>query len=230
MEDINQNLVTISNKLVTACYNLTLSEKRLLLCVLSKINNNPNDFETLELDKFYYISVQEYADLYRINRHTAAIDAKKAVKKLFGRFVRIAEVDGTVETHWVSSVKYFTDGSCIGIKWSPDIIPLISELRRNFQSYRLRFLAKMSSYYAVRYYELLESALQKNQNKLEFSIDELKKMFVIEEKYKLFADLKKRVIEKPIKDLVQNTNLNVSIHYRKNGRQISSVIFLVNRV
>lgn len=249
--DTGKYLVTVSNTLINASYSLSLVEKRLLMLFISRINNVINkeegkekdNLEIIDVNNWYSVSINDYATIYAIRLKTAKHELKLVVNKLhLSEVTYTNENNMQVQTNWISSqAKYNNKNHTIEIRWASDVIPIISQLRRDFTSYRLRVLSTLDSIYAIRYYELFISELNKqhkNHLKIILGRQEIHDMFKLGNNYRDFSDFRKRVIESPISKINndKNCNINVSIHdeygnklYEKRGKEVVRVTFLVGR-
>ena len=247
---MENNVVTVSNTFVQASYSLNLIEKRLILACLSKIDNNisklegreRDTLETINSDTYYKLSVIDYAELYNITYEKAKDELVIAIDKLYSREVRYTDKNNnTIRTRWISSaIEYDKVTHSISIAWAIGIIPLISELRGNFTSYKMRFLAGLSSSYSIRWYEIFIMELAKSHKHeiiVELSIDTIRTMFELQNKYALFGDFVKRVIDGPLKEINETKigNIQVSIYdkygnkmYIKRGKQVVGIKFKVS--
>jgi len=247
---MENNLVTMSNTLLKASYEISLVEKRLLLAFISQIDNDicrkegreKDNLPIITSDTRYTLDVKSYADLYSIDYEAAKDELEIAVDKLFQKEVTFTTDEGKITTRWIGSkIKYTKGEHTLGLKWASDIIPFISELRDNFTSYRLRFLSTISSVYALRLYELFIMELNrsyKSHVEVTVTVEQLRDMLALGNKYTLFADFRKRVIEEPISQLNKDKNSNITISitdkdgkklYNKKGKQVVSITFRIKR-
>jgi plasmid replication initiation protein len=247
---MENNLVTMSNTLLRASYEISLVEKRLLLAFISQIDNDickkegaeRDNLPTITSDTRYTLDVKAYSNLYNIEYEAAKNELEVAVDKLFQKEVTFTTPEGRVTTRWIASkIKYTKGEHTLGLKWASDIIPFISELRDNFTSYRLRFLSTISSVYALRLYELFIMELNrsyKSHVELTIPVEQLRDMLALGNKYTLFSDFRKRVIEEPINQLNKDKNSNITVSiadgtgkklYNKKGKQVVSITFRVKR-
>ena len=248
---MKDNLVTVSNTFIQASYELSLVEKRLLLAFISQVDNDickeegkeRDSLEVITSDTLYNLNVKAYSELYDINYETAKEELSEAVDKLFQKEVTYRPEEGTeVTTRWISSKVTYTKGEhIIGLKWASDIIPLISELRCNFTSYKLRFLRTLGSVHSIRLYEIFIMELNKSHKssiELTLNVQELREILKLEHKYPLFADFMKRVILDPIQAINSDTNTNIAVSvedangnklYVKKGKKVVAITFKISR-
>ena len=57
---------------------------------------------------------------------------------------------------WVSGISYVEGAGIVKLRFSPEVIPLITQLEQNFTSYELEQVKHLNAY-ATRLYELLAS-------------------------------------------------------------------------
>jgi hypothetical protein len=101
--------------------------------------------------------------------------------------------------------------------FSPEIVPLLSDLRANFTQFLVKDVAKFTSIYSFRIYQLLMQ--YKSTGYIKISIDDLRYMLVLQNKYPLVADLKKRAIDVAVDEINEKSPYNVQCEFIKKGRK-----------
>ena len=96
-------------------------------------------------------------------------------------------------------------------------------MKNQFTIYRLRDIAKLTSSYAIRLYEMLVQWKSTGARTVE--IEWLKDAFLLNGKYPSIKDFKARVLEPAIDQINQTTNLWVSWDQKKTGRKVTHIIF-----
>ena len=135
-------IVTQSNHLVQARYNLPLGEQRLVLTMISKIQPEDEDF------KPHRISVSELAEFLGIDKGSAYRECKKITENLLKRVLSIEEPDGLLQTNWVSSAKYIDGTGTVNLTIDPSLKPYLLQLKSNFTSCRLEMLLSFKKKFA----------------------------------------------------------------------------------
>ena len=154
MNKSKKDLVVKDNALINASYYLSLTEQRLILLAIIQARaeklTNSNEFK---------VRVSSYINAFGVERSTAYEALQKAVDTLINRrfsYYRIVnDQQEKVTTNWVQSVAYATNESYIKIKFTDDVMPLITQLEKHFTSYQLEQVKDLSSIYAIRLYEVL---------------------------------------------------------------------------
>jgi plasmid replication initiation protein len=225
---MTNNLIVKSNQVVEAGYELTTNEQRLILLGISKIPKeqdvNPNIG--------YEITAQEFATAYNIHPKTAYRELKEATNKLYERSIIIRNEQQTMKVRWASSIitdnPYFSDvlpnedWKRVVLFFSPQIVPYLSNLKTNFTQYLQSDISNVSGAYTIRFYELV--CQYRTIGKREISIQDLRFILNIGDKYPLFYDFKRRVIEPSIKEINDKTPIQISYEQKKKGKTVVGIV------
>ena len=126
---------------------------------------------------------------------------------------------------WVSGISYVEGAGIIKLRFSPEVIPLITELEKNFTSYELEQVSSLTSAYAVRLYELLIAWRSVGKTPV-FELDDFRSKIGLEaDTYKLMSDFKKRVLDHSITQINTHTDITVTYEQHKSGRIITGFSF-----
>ena len=82
-------------------------------------------------------------------------------------------------------------------------------------------LNSLNSFSSMRIYEIMKSS--GNIKEFTFTIEEIKKMLGIENKYKKFNGFKEKVLEYSLKDINKNSDINLDYEFIKIGRSYISI-------
>ncbi len=213
--------VTKANHLIEASYRLTLEEQRLVLACISKID--PRD--TLEkASRPITITANEYAELFNIDRRSSYQQLKLALGKLWDREIIFME-DGKKTTHrWLpDKIEYPEREGKVEMCFNTSILPYLTGIRENFKSYQLRQIASLRSNYTIRIYELLNQYLDTGWR--DISLDNLRDILQVGDKYERYTDLRKWVIEPAQKEMKAKTNITFAFKPKRLGRKITVLHF-----
>jgi plasmid replication initiation protein len=100
-------------------------------------------------------------------------------------------------------------------------------LNREFTSYQLRQIGSLSSFYAVRLYELMSQFVKLKQR--DCSLERFREMLDLGEKYPNVKDLRRWVIDPALSELNKNTDLAVSVEPQRKGRKIVGFSFTITK-
>lgn len=213
-------IVTQSNQLVQARYNLPLAEQRLVLTMISKIQPDDEDF------KPYRISVGELAEFLGVDKGSAYRECKRITESLLQRVVSINEPDGLLQIGWVSSAKYIDGAGMVNLSFDPLLKPYLLQIKSNFTSCKLGILLRFKSQYSVRIYTLLKQYEYLKEREIELQV--LREMLGIgNNQYKLYADFKRHVLLAIQKELKEKADIYFDFDETKYGRQVGAIRFRI---
>lgn len=208
------------NYLVEASYKLSLMEQRIMLFAISRLDpRNPQDkhsFHVSELLEFY--PDLEPSSAYR--------HLREAVYKLSERWVRTEDPEKVREFRWVESRTYFKDEGRIDIIFTKSIMPYLFQLESQFTKYQLENVASFRGTYSIRIYELLTQ--YKTLGEREFSVDELKDLLQVADKYPRFNSFNERVLTPALEEINERSDLLISVEPKKRGRKVTALTFKIS--
>lgn len=127
------------------------------------------------------------------------------------------------EFRWVQRVNYIKNEARIELRFSKDILPYLTNLSERFTRYSLSDVAKMSSSYAIRLFELLTQ--YSNMGMREIELNQLRQWFMLENKYPSIKDFKVRVLDPAVRQINDYSTLQVTWSQRKTGRKVTHLQF-----
>lgn len=217
------DIIKKDNRMIEARYKVSIHEQRLLLAVLAQIRSDDEDF------KKYTINVQDIAKAHGL---TAGKDLYKQLYQA-ARTLRAAEVDISIgETKrfvgWLNYVEYIEGKGKLVISFNSDLKPYLLQLKSNFTQYKFTAVANFKSLYSIRFYEFLKMNQYHGGGSIffiQYSINDLRNILHIQpDQYKKNKDFRVKVIEPALKEIQDQTDLNIlNVEYLKDGKIISAV-------
>ena len=234
-------VVTQSNELVLARYSLPVSEMRLLMTVIAKIQ--PNDTKLT----VYPVPIAEFANFLRIDKNSAYREMQYISHSLLSRVVTIKKQDGGIlQTHWVASADYKPGSGVVEIRLDEMMIPYLIGLTHNFTQCKLGMLLSFKSVYTNRLYMILKQKRDYNPyaKTYEFDLGELRKLLGVSveriprtdkfdkaqeaiELYPEYPNFKQRVLEAAKKELTAKADISFEYEEIRHGRRVASISFRV---
>lgn len=212
-------MVSKGNQLIHAGYTLSISEQRVILLCLAKLDSRqkiPNNYE-------FSISVDDLHNEIGITRENAYRDLRNAVDSLYNRTIKLDPDEPGTERRWLYEKAFFKSDGSVTLFFSPSIIPYISELKKRFTTYRLKDVAKFKCSYSIRFYEVLMQWKDKTELKVEVSW--IRGALQLGDKYPRVSDIKKYVVIPAINDINNFSNLTVTFSQVKRGREVTHFVF-----
>lgn len=221
-----RQLVVKSNHIIEASYRLSVAEQRVILSAISQVRRD----KPVTDEVMYSVTAAELAQLCGTDPKTAYRDLQHAAERLQTRRVSLLlEPDGiTIRskrrrvTCWVQTVDYIDQEGRIEMRFGKDILPYLTGLQREFTRYALSDVAKMTSAYGIRLYELL---VQWPEGHREVALDDLRRWLQLEERYPSIKDLKRRVLDPAVEQINEHSPLMLTWSQRKTGRKVTHLVF-----
>ena len=209
-------MVSKANTLISANYDLSLQEQKIILTLVSLIDSTKdNSFNVFNM------RIADFCGLLGVE-NTNHTHVRKVSKKLMTRVVEIEDEDRVLQVHWLSSCEYMKHTGIVKMELHRELMPYLLQLKSKFTSYYLSNVLKMKSKYSIRLYEILKSHQFKREVMIE--VDVLKKMLKCET-YEKFANLKQKVISVAVREINTHTDMFVEYEAVKEGRKVWAVSF-----
>ena len=215
---MENNLIVKSNDLVQARYELSLNEQKIILYAVSKLDEKQEDFNIIKLD------IREFFKLLGTSKERYS-EIREIVKELREKTLIINTDEGELITGWLASMFYKKNTGTIELEFSKNLVPYLLQLKEKFTRYQLKNILYLSNKHSIRIYELLKQ--YENIGNRTFTVDELKKILMLEGQYKAFTDFDKRVLKPTMEEINDYTDLKVSYEKVKKGRAIYSIRYKI---
>ena len=215
---MGNKLVVKSNKLIEARYTLSLNEQKIVLYAVSKLDTTKDKFNILELE------TREFMQLLNTSQFRYT-EIRELVSNLMSKQVRIETDKRDLVANWVSSIDYIKDTGLIELEFSEKLIPYLLQLKEQFTRYELKNILYLKNKHSIRVYELLKQ--YQTIGYRAFTIEELKKILMLEDKYEQFRDFNKSVLKPSMEEINEFTDLNIDIELIKQGRKVVSLKYII---
>lgn len=216
-------LVSKENTLITSSRTeLSLQQLRILAYLISKIKPGDAEGTIYEFDiseflkvcgkdnnGFYYGSIKE--DIKSIKDISSWIEVNPSTGE-------------EVLFSWLDKVVIIRKTGKVRVSFHSSVTPYLFDLTDHFTVYNLRNVLCLSSKYSFRLYEIFTAYKYKKVYIVQ--IEELKKR-IGAENYKLFGNLKQRILDPSVKEINEYTDLNVTMEVRKINKQADSLVFTI---
>lgn len=217
------HLVTQSNRLIEAGHTLTLNEKRLVLACAAKLDPR----KPLPVDGTVKLTAVDFAQTFGIDRRDAYQALEDASDRLYARSIKEIRngARGRIERNirWVWMSEYAPGEGYVTLGFSPDVVPYLTMLHKEFTTYELRNVGKLSSFYSIRIYELC--AQFRRTGFREITLENLRDMLNLGDKYSDVKNLRVRVIDPAVADINENTDLRILAEPMRKGRKVTGFRF-----
>lgn len=234
--DIKELSVTQSNPLIEATYpriiqkrdgtetidlKVTTRAHKVSRLIVSLINPDDDDLRLYRID---IATLKSYLG-YKADSPNGRFyqDLKDIAHRLNKQPIEIRpEAKRVLTAYFISSFEINYKTSEVIFEISGQLKPFLMQLKRNFTSFDLENIPRLSSGYSIRLYELL--CQYKPLGKRTFhDLDQLQLM--LGSAYEKYSHFKARVLEPTRKDITKNTNITFEYKELKEGKKVTGLTF-----
>ena len=243
--ELSKRKVVEHNSLITSIAKMDKTPLKMFELAVSCI-----DTEEPPKDHTVYLSKEELFTFFKVSDNDKHSRFKQAVENMQKQaFFKIKEkkehgfeFENIVPIPYVKWTDYHDE---VTIRFSPEIMPYLINLKKNFTQHALSDISELNSKHSI----ILYRWLSMNYNQYEhysykggrreeqveayrnpsISIRELREMTDIVNEYKLFADLEKWILKKPLEEINDHTSFTVTYDKVKKGRSIDSIVFHITK-
>jgi plasmid replication initiation protein len=230
--------VTMTNALARAGAGLTLSEKRIMILAIAKLDSRHDVPITHPVVR---IDAKEYGETYKVDPHTAYDALKAAAKALFERKITFYEPEHkrtltkkqkppVTEMRWVGRATYQKGDGWIELAFWHEIVPHLMGLKKQFTTYQLQQAHALRSIYSWKLLELLMSFAKDGEGWMQISIEDFcTAMEATEKQRQNFGEIRRRIIEPAVKELRKKDNWLIEWRPVGGGRRVKGLHFAFQR-
>jgi len=221
-------LIVKDNALIQASYTLDTVEQRLILLAIAEARQTGHGITENSLLE---VHASSYINTFNVEKHTAYTVLRDASKSLFDRYVTYHDVnpktgkDRSFHCRWVDKIGYEAQSGIVFLRFTQDIVPLITRLEENFTKYELEQVSRLTSSYAIRLYELLIQWRSAGKTPV-FDLSIFRQQLGVEpHQYKTMSNFKTYVLDFALNQINELTDITAKYEQHKKGRTISGFSF-----
>ena len=245
LNELSKRKVVEHNSLITSIAKMDKTPLKMFELAVSCIDTEePPKDHTVYLSKAELFAFFKVSDNDKHSRFKQAVEnmQKQAFFKIKEKKEHGFEFENIVPIPYVKWTDYHDE---VTIRFSPEIMPYLINLKKNFTQHALSDISELNSKHSI----ILYRWLSMNYNQYEhysykggrreeqveayrnpsISIRELREMTDIVNEYKLFADLEKWILKKPLEEINDHTSFTVTYDKVKKGRSIDSIVFHITK-
>jgi len=213
--DLDRKTVNQSNSMIQSCYSLTLNEKRLLIMAGSEIK--PGGPAAVR------VNAKEFAKVFGIGSRGHAYEVlEDAAVRLYARSIKSIEKTASgmpvQERRWLTGRAMYENGSVL-LEFNESIVQDMV-LLTNATSYPLKQISGLSSFYAIRLYEIIEAERKAHVSEPYLDLARLRDMLDLGGKYPNVKDLRRWIIDPAMKEISAKSDMNCEAEPVRKGRTV----------
>ncbi|WP_313387115.1 replication initiation protein [Chishuiella sp.] len=225
---INNKEVLQSYILTTAKYDYSVYEKRILYRLIEVFQqytagSKLNDKVEIQKDLFDVNIVTLPMSMFLVNEIDKNHNRiKEALIRLENKIFEYEDDDSWQLIRLISEPKIEKYEQTVTFRINPKIVDVFLDFSKGFKKYELKVAMEFESVYSMRFYELFSN----QKTPINYSIDSLKNMFQINDKYSRINDFFRYVIEPAKKELDKCSPYTFRYDPIKTGRKITGIRFI----
>jgi plasmid replication initiation protein len=212
--------------------NFNLNDYQVFLHLVSKIGGVDEFGKYLqphELQREHILTAKEFSKVFNADIHHSYRVLKKAIDKLMKTDIKVEQEDGSgfCRINICSKAEYSKNLGRITVKFTDDIMPYLTQVRKKFVLYNLKEVANFGSLYTTRLYELIQEF--KETGWLIKSIEQLRDVFATGHKFKTYNNFKQKTFAHACKEINDNYDMDLRFEEEKEGRKVVAVKFFFKK-
>ena len=224
LEGKAQQLVTQDYELIHSVQRLDVRPKQLLLTAISHVNpevplqRQPKPFSV-------DITAQQWTETWgeRLNPYR---DLKEAAEQLNGKRFWLQNTKAKKSwRNWITGAEYHEREGRITIQLHHDLMPYLCGAMTVFSTLRILHIKGLRSFASIRLYELTNQFRKSGVRQI--SLEELRSLLATKDAHPRFADFRRKVLDKAVKEINSKTDLQIDWEPIKKGRAVAGIKFWV---
>lgn len=218
--------VSMSHALTNAAQRLSLSEKRVMMYAVGKLDSFKR-WGGIETGGIKLVA-HEYADLFDLDANTAYEQLQACAESIITK--QVWWYEGAKkglkkkQINWLAAAEYYKGEGTVSLWFTAQIAPHLLELKEKFTTYKLQQASALRSIYSWRLLELLSQYTSTGWRII--SIEEFHHaMEATEKQRENFAAVRRKIIEPAVKELVEKDGWLIEWAPVKTGRKVSAIRF-----
>ena len=245
LNELSKRRVVEHNSLITSIAKMDKTPLKMFELAVSCIDTEePPKDHTVYLSKNELFAFFKVSDNDKHSRFKQAVEnmQKQAFFKIKEKKEHGFEFENIVPIPYVKWTDYHDE---VTIRFSPEIMPYLINLKQNFTQHALSDLAELNSKYSI----ILYRCLSMNYNQYEhysykggrreeqvesyrnptISIRELRALTDTVKDYPRIDNFETWILKKPLEEINAHTSFNVTYDKIKKGRSIDSIVFHITK-
>lgn len=218
---VGRRFIVKSNQINEAIFKLNAVEYRLILLLISQVQEKDNS--SLK----YRFHTKTICSLLGMDKNKAAYTRiKDSVDGLHTKPVYI-ECDGVeIKHNWLISSYYSSESGYFVLELNPNLKPYFLNLKGHFTKYKISFILPLTTTPSIRLYELLKQYEALHERKID--AQKLRLLLGLEDTdYPSAYDFKRRVLLPALKEINDKTDISTEYTEIKEGRKTWGYQFMV---
>jgi len=215
------HFVVKSNRFVTARYDWGLVEQKIVLSLIAQLRKDDEEFD------YQRVRMQDIAQVTGTAPQNLYAAGPELATKIASRTVEARNDEDEFHVYTLmSDCRYLRGEGVLLARFNPNMRPLLMQLKKRFTMYRLQFAMRLTSHYSIRLYELIK--MREELRSFRVTVENLRAMLMVEDKYERFTDLKKHVILPARNEIKKKCDVYFTFNVEREGRTPVRIRFMIH--
>lgn len=235
IEEEKKKILMKNNELIKTRYSFSVIENRVFMLMLYKLQKAPNGEMMCEIPRSEFKEITKKPSNHTVKGIIKILDSLLSKKISF----KIKNESGKGyewnKHNLINGFSYNDETDVFKLICSERIYNLLisyfeidkedNKIFKGHTPINLKIYLSLENTMSQRMYELLR-LWSRSKHEITYNIDDIKELFMIEDKYDKYNDFKKKIIEPSVNSLNNSGAFKISYKENKTGRKITSVTFL----
>ena len=220
MDKNKQEILMKNNKLIKTRYSLNYVQNKVFQLILF---NSQKENDSLRVA---HIPKRQFEEILDTNNHKTVKGITTILQTLRKADIWIIEGHKWKNHGFIAPFEYDEKTEIFSITMFEEVHSLIMSYLNGYTPINLDVFFSFKSFYSQKLYELLR-LWSNTKTIINYKVDDLKELLMLENKYPMYRDFKKRIIQPSRKELNEKGLMEVDIKEHKEGRKVVSIDFIV---
>ncbi|MEF9992334.1 MAG: RepB family plasmid replication initiator protein [Romboutsia sp.] len=228
IEEIENNRVLMKNNmLVKARYSLSLVENRIFLFMLYNLQKKSDGILTCSISHSEFRDIVKFKEKNTVKGILEILEELRR-KPIYFREEKINKKGNVWGAYgFINGYEYDDELGTFYIEASEKIHNMLKEyLKMGYTPINVQIWLSLNNSYSQRFYDLLR-LWSGTKEVINYKIEEIKELLMLDDKYSKYNDFKKRVVLPAITELNETGYFDIYIKENKIGRKVDSIDFYV---
>lgn len=215
-------MIVLGNPVLNAKFDLTAFQMKLFHFLVLNTNQSLEGFTVTK------VKVSEVANFLKNKTSDYLYNLlEKESRKLLKKEIYWEDEHSWKAANILAQIEYHKKEGAFSFMFPPMLGTHLLRLKKNFTYIDVRNIVSMDSVYAIRFYGFCKEF--ERFGRFQFTVEEIRKMFNLENKYELYGLFKQKVIVKAQDELIKNSDLIFDFEEIKEGRKVVSLLFFIHK-
>lgn len=234
-EEEKKKILMKNNELIKTRYSFSVIENRVFMLMLYKLQKAPNGEMICEIPRSEFKEITKKTNNHTVKGIIKILDSLLSKKISFKIMNESGKGYEWNKHNLINGFSYNDETDIFKLICSERIYNLLisyfeidkdeNKIFKGHTPINLKIYLSLENTMSQRMYELLR-LWSKSKHEITYKVDDIKELFMIEDKYDRYNDFKKKIIDPSVNSLNKSGAFKINYKENKTGRRVTSITFL----